>query len=73
MSDTNRLSQTQMTRGLKFWIYVDDEQYYPRIENNEVGQLCSFIIGIKSDLIEQLKYQVKRLTSWQYVTDIMQT
>ena len=42
-SDTNRPVQAQkQARSLKFWIYVEEELYYPRSENKRADQLRSY-------------------------------
>ena len=43
MSDTNRPVQSQkQARGLKFWIEVEEELYYPSSENKGTCQLRSY-------------------------------
>ena len=42
-SDTNRPVQSQkMAKGLKFWIYKEEELYYPSSENKGADQLRSY-------------------------------
>ena len=42
-SDINEAVQAQkMTRGLKFWIYKEEELYYPCSENKGADQLSSY-------------------------------
>ena len=42
-SDTNRAVQSQkQARGLKFWLEVEEELYYPCSENKGADQLCSY-------------------------------
>ena len=42
-SDTNRYVQAQkMTRSLKFWVYVEEELYYPSSENKGADRLRSY-------------------------------
>ena len=42
-SDTNQPVQSQkQARGLKFWLYVEDELYYPNSENKGTDQLHSY-------------------------------
>ena len=42
-SDTNQPVQSQkQARGLKFWLYVVEELYYPSSENKGADQLCSY-------------------------------
>ena len=42
-SDTNRLVQSQkQARGLKFWLEVEEELYFPSSENNGADQLRSY-------------------------------
>ena len=41
--DSNRPVQSQkQVRSLKFWIYEEEELYYPCIENKDADQLCSY-------------------------------
>ena len=40
-SDKNRPEQSlKQARSLKFWIYVEEELYYPCSENKGADQLC---------------------------------
>ena len=42
-SDTNWPVQLQkQARGLKFWVEVEEELYYPSSENKGADQLCSY-------------------------------
>ena len=42
MSDINWLVQSQKkARSLKFWMYLEEELYYPYSENRCADQLCS--------------------------------
>ena len=42
-SDTNRTVQLQkQARSLKFWLYVEEELYYPSSENKGADQLRSY-------------------------------
>ena len=41
--DTNRPVQAQKrARSLKFWIYVEEELYYPSSENKDADQLRGY-------------------------------
>ena len=45
-SDTNRAIQPQkMTRGLKFWIYLEDGLYNQCSENKDDDLLCGYRIA----------------------------
>ena len=40
---TNQPVQSQkITRSLKFWIWAEEEWYYPSSKNKGVDQLCSY-------------------------------
>ena len=42
-SDTNPSVQPQkMARSFEFWIYMEEEFYYPCSENKGADQLCSY-------------------------------
>ena len=42
-SGTNRPAQSQkQARGLKFWLYVEEEFYYPSSENKGADQLRNY-------------------------------
>ena len=46
-SNTNQAVQAQkMARSLKFWIYVEEELYYPRSENKGADQVTAKLICV---------------------------
>ena len=43
MSDTNQpMHPRTKARIIKFWLYVEEELYYPSSENKGTDQLCSY-------------------------------
>ena len=46
-SHINQPVQSQnKARSLKFWMYVEEELYYPYSENKDADQLCSYCTAV---------------------------